>query len=239
MFPDTSVRTDEEEEMDDFSLAGESFGQVLDNIASINRWLGGNTATISALNQLITEQAFDELKIIDAGCGGGDMCREIAKWGRKVGQKTSIIGIDANAYALKHAAKKSTGYKEISYEVVDIFSNKFQEIPSDVLVCTLTLHHFKDPQIVNWLTACIDNGAIVIVNDLHRSGLAYRLFQLVAYVFRLDRMNRDDGLISILRGFKRADLEKYTNSIKENIENIEYSIQWKWAFRYLWLIKKI
>ena len=108
MFPDTSVRTDEEEEMDDFSLAGESFGQVLDNIASINRWLGGNTATISALNKLITEQAFDELKIIDAGCGGGDMCREIAKWGRKVGQKTSIIGIDANAYALKHAAKKST-----------------------------------------------------------------------------------------------------------------------------------
>lgn len=239
MFPDTSVRTDEEEEMDDFSLAGEPFGQVLDNIASINRWLGGNAATISALNRLLRSESYDTINIVDAGCGGGDMCREIAKWGRKIGQKTKIVGIDANAYALEHAAKRSTDFPEISYSVVDIFSDKFQEIKCDVLVCTLTLHHFKDPQIIQWLSACVEHGTVVIINDLHRSGLAYRLFQLVSFAFSLDRMNRDDGLISILRGFKRHDLEHYSKKIRETVGDVEYSIQWKWAFRYLWQIKKI
>ena len=42
-----------------------------------------------------------------------------------------------------------------------------------------------------------------------------------------------DGLISVLRGFKRKDL----NRISEKI-NVKPQISWKWAFRFQWIIQK-
>ena len=46
-------------------------------------------------------------------------------------------------------------------------------------------------------------------------------------------MIKKDGLTSILKAFKRKDLEKFANEIK-----VQFSINWKWAFRYLWILKK-
>jgi hypothetical protein len=75
----------------------------------------------------------------------------------------------------------------------------------------------------------------MVINDLERSALAYRLFQALCFVFRLNEMSKKDGLISILRGFKREELEQFSK--KANFKN--YSIQWKWAFRYQWIIRKV
>ena len=46
-------------------------------------------------------------------------------------------------------------------------------------------------------------------------------------------MVREDGLTSILRAFKKRDLENISNQVKA-----QFSIQWKWAFRYQWILKK-
>jgi hypothetical protein len=46
-------------------------------------------------------------------------------------------------------------------------------------------------------------------------------------------MTKEDGLISVLRAFKKADLEKITEKL-----NAKSTIQWKWAFRYQWIIQK-
>ena len=75
----------------------------------------------------------------------------------------------------------------------------------------------------------------IVINDLHRSSIAYRLFQGLCFVFRLNDMSREDGLTSILRGFKKEEL--ITISKKLNFRY--YKIQWKWAFRYQWIISKI
>ena len=74
----------------------------------------------------------------------------------------------------------------------------------------------------------------IVVNDLQRSKLAYRLFQMLIFIFRLEKMTANDGLISILRGFKRKDLEKFSKDLGLK----KYSIKWKWAFRYQWIIEK-
>jgi hypothetical protein len=47
-------------------------------------------------------------------------------------------------------------------------------------------------------------------------------------------MSREDGLVSILRGFKKPELINFSKINK--LEN--YTINWKWAFRYQWIIKK-
>ena len=70
----------------------------------------------------------------------------------------------------------------------------------------------------------------IVINDLHRHKLAYYLFKTIGLFIR-NKMVREDGLTSILRAFKREDLQK----MSENI-NAKASIKWKWAFRYQWIL---
>jgi hypothetical protein len=58
------------------------------------------------------------------------------------------------------------------------------------------------------MTSFYANASIGVVVDLQRSTLSYRLFQFV-FRFQLNNMSRQDGLISILRGFKRRELLRF------------------------------
>jgi hypothetical protein len=99
----------------------------------------------------------------------------------------------------------------------------------------LTLHHFKDDEIISLLNVFYQNAHIgIVVNDLQRSAIAYRLFQGLCIVFRLNKMSIEDGLTSILRGFKKQELIDFSKKLNFK----KYIIQWKWAFRYQWIIFK-
>lgn len=232
----TQYRTLEPEIMDDFDLAGESLREALDKIAAINKWLGGNKLTIESVKKLIKNKHFDKpITIFDVGCGNGDMLRSLAEYGRKEQMKFNLVGIDANAYTIDYAKKLSEEYPEITYLCLDIFSDEFKDLKYDFLLCTLTLHHFTNKEISDLLQLFYNNAAFgVVVNDLQRSKLAYRLFQLVAMVFNLNEMNRKDGLTSILRGFKKQELIDFTKVLNP----VDYVLKWKWAFRYQWLLIK-
>ena len=233
----TYRRTDLDESMDDFSMDNESLVIALDDIARINQLLGGNSVTLEGVKKLIEDFPKDQtITIMDFGCGGGDMLRMLAKFGQENGLKFNLIGIDANEATIRHAEKCSAEFENISYLAEDIFEYDFSKYKIDIALITLTLHHFKDEgilKIVNVILNLVTKG--IVVNDLHRSKLAYRLFQMIIFIFRLKKMTADDGLISILRGFKREDLEKYSRELQLK----KYSIKWKWAFRYQWIIEKI
>lgn len=233
---DTTYRTQETEIMDDFFLEGKELQEALDKIASINRLLGGNKLTLHGLKTLLKKS--DATKIItiaDIGCGNGDMLRMLANYGKKNNLNLTLIGIDANAFTINYARKLSTEYPNIEYVCVDIFSDDFSAIEYDIVLCTLTLHHFSNEEILNIMTTFNKNANIgIVINDLHRSKLAYLLFEKVCAVFKLNKMSREDGLISILRGFKKKELENFSKKL--DLKN--YTINWKWAFRYQWIIAK-
>ena len=233
----TKYRTDGPEIMDDFSLEGEELRDALDKIAKINQLLGGNKLTLNGLKLILPKGSKNDLiTIIDVGCGNGDMLRKIADFGLQNGFSFKLIGVDANAFTVNHAVKLSESYKNISYLCEDIFTMDLRKLDSDVIVCTLTLHHFKDDEIIQILNLFkISTKVGIVINDLQRSAVAYRLFQLLCLIFGLNRMSREDGLISILRGFKKQELIDFS----EKLNFKKYSIDWKWAFRYQWIIQNI
>jgi 2-polyprenyl-3-methyl-5-hydroxy-6-metoxy-1,4-benzoquinol methylase len=222
--------------MDDFALEGEVLRDALDKIASINQLLGGNQLTLHSVQKLIHSlPKHHQITIVDVGCGNGDMLRELADYGLKNNYNFRLIGIDANHFTINHAQKLSEKYKNISFQCEDIFSQAFEELEYDIVLCTLTLHHFKNKEIIQLMAIFYANSKIgIVINDLHRSALAYRLFQGLCFVFQLNSMSREDGLTSILRGFKKEDLIAFSEKLKFN----NYTIQWKWAFRYQWIISK-
>ncbi|KIA86698.1 methyltransferase domain-containing protein [Flavobacterium sp. AED] len=237
MFINTKYRTDEPETMDDFAMEGEILRDALDKIAQINRLLGGNLLTLRGVQDLIKDiSKSNEIRIVDVGCGNGDMLRTLADFGLKNNLKFQLIGIDANNFTINHAQKLSKKYSNISYQCEDIFDKPFQELKYDIVLCTLTLHHFKNNEIVHLLNVFNTNSNVgIVINDLQRSSVAYRLFQALCFVFRLNDMSREDGLISILRGFKKEELIHFSQKLNFN----NYKIHWKWAFRYQWIISKI
>jgi len=237
MFLNTKYRTDKSETMDDFAMEGEVLREALDKIAQINRLLGGNKLTLLGVKALIAKVSnTSEITIVDVGCGNGDMLRNLADYGAKNNLNLNLIGIDANKFTSDHALKLSENYPNISYRCEDIFDKAFRELKCDIVLCTLTLHHFKEDAILDMVNVFHTNAAIgIVINDLQRSSLAYRLFQSLCFVFQLNAMSREDGMISILRGFKKSELIDFSKKL--NFGN--YTIQWKWAFRYQWIISKI
>jgi 2-polyprenyl-3-methyl-5-hydroxy-6-metoxy-1,4-benzoquinol methylase len=233
----TKHRTNEPEIMDDFAMEGEVLRDALDKIAKINQLLGGNQLTLQGVQSLLKGIPKEtEITIIDIGCGNGDMLRTLAEYGKQNGLHFKLIGVDANAFTISHAEALSKEYPNISYRCEDIFGDWFQSLKYDIVLCTLTLHHFKDEEILSLMKLFYENASFgIVINDLHRSAIAYRLFQGLCFVFRLNAMSREDGLTSILRGFKKQELEQYSKQAKLS----NYSIQWKCAFRYQWIIKKI
>lgn len=234
---DTTYRIDAPEIMDDFALEGEELRDALDKIAGINRLLGGNKLTLRGVKELIADfPPAKEFTIIDIGCGNGDMLRALADYASANGRKFSLIGIDANRFTAGYARKLSANYPNISYQCLDVFTEDFKRIKYDIALATLTLHHFKDNEIVALVDVMKNNASVgIVINDLQRSRLAYRLFQGICLLFGLNRMSREDGLISILRGFKKPELQKFSEKL--GLKN--YTIQWKWAFRYQWIISNL
>jgi len=231
---DTSHRSSEMEIMDDFTMEGVLFRDTLDKLEIINRFLGGNSVTINGLKNLLKNQSKNKtITIVDLGCGNGDILRDVAKFGRKNNYSFNLIGIDANLAAIEYAKELSKEYSELSFKTLDILSEDFKKQSYDVILCTLFLHHFKNEELISFLKTTTNKATIgVVVNDLHRHKLAYYLFKLIGFFIK-NKMVRQDGLTSVLRAFRREDLENIAKEIK-----VHFSIQWKWAFRYLWILKK-
>jgi 2-polyprenyl-3-methyl-5-hydroxy-6-metoxy-1,4-benzoquinol methylase len=235
MFVNTKYRSAEQEIMDDLSMEGDMLRKTLDQIANINKHLGGNKATINGLHTLLKAETKDSsICILDLGCGSGDMLRAVADYGRKNNFTFKLTGIDANEYTVNYARQLSVNYPEISYTKMNIFSDEFSASASDVVIATLFFHHFSNEEITAVLKQVINKTRIgIIINDLHRSRAAYYLFKLISN-FIANPMVQNDGAISVLRGFKKNELI----TISKKLNNTVSSIRWKWAFRYQWIIKK-
>jgi 2-polyprenyl-3-methyl-5-hydroxy-6-metoxy-1,4-benzoquinol methylase len=157
------------------------------------------------------------------------------KWYRGIIKRTAynfkLIGIDANQDAVDYAYELSTEFPELSFKNIDIFSDQFEALDFDIALTTLFLHHFKNNEILSLLGKLSKHSNLgIVVNDLQRSKIAYGLFKLLGLTIS-NYMIVQDGLTSILRAFKREDLEQFSEEL-----NLKSQIRWKWAFRYQWLI---
>lgn len=229
----TKYRSDKQEIMDDMDYSGDILYDSLDKLAKINQWLGGNNVTINGLKKVLKHTNKSKIiTIIDLGCGGGDMLREVSKFGYKNGYQFKLIGIDANKYTINYAEELSKNYTNIEFKAFNIFSEDFKNLNYDVVLATLFLHHFKEEELVSFLKPMLKKAKLgLVINDLHRHRLAYYLFKLLCVTIT-NKTIIEDGLTSVLRGFKRKELKAISHQLKAN-----YQIQWKWAFRFQWILK--
>lgn len=221
--------------MDNFQGSIEELETVLNDISRVNRILGGNKITVDAVFKLIAENAKESYTILDMGCADGNMLRNIAIEARKRNIKVHLIGVDLSCDSLVLARKASASFPEISYEAKNILTTDFSDFECDIVTTTLTMHHFPDDGIVTFLNQFERLASLgIVINDLQRSKLAYALFRAFSIVFIRTKTGKIDGLISITKGFSRAELDAFARGLP----NVRHHIAWKWAFRYVWVMRK-
>jgi SAM-dependent methyltransferase len=225
-----STRATTSELMDDLDLATEELRQNLDELETINTWLGGYQPVLAALARLRAQfPPSRPLRLADLGSGGGDTLRHIAAWARRRGVGIELTGIDANAFMLSYAAAKSAEYPEINYQQVDIFSPAFAAQRYDVLTASLFCHHFTDAELVPLLRGWQQQASVaVIINDLHRHPLAYYSIKYLTRGLGGSRLVQNDAPLSVARAFTRADWQRLL--AQAGIER--YQLRWCWAFRW-------
>ncbi|PWK26263.1 ubiquinone/menaquinone biosynthesis C-methylase UbiE [Arcicella aurantiaca] len=233
--PNLSYRSNEKELIDDLELDNDALRQNLEELALINKYLGGNQVTVSGLSKLIANTNSpitnhqSQLNIADLGCGGGDMLVVMANWAKRKGINAEFIGIDANDFMIDFAKKRTANYENINYLHQNIFSEAFKEKSFDIITMTLFCHHFDDESLVKIFTQFKKQSRIgIVINDIHRHWFAYHSIAWITKLFLKSYLVKNDAKLSVWRAFRRDDLEK----IIQQAGFTKYSIRWKWAFRW-------
>jgi SAM-dependent methyltransferase len=217
--------------MDDLSLSGEALRRNLEELEQINQWLGGYQVVTDALARLplTGHPPGQPLALADLGCGGGDTLRVIARWARKRQLPVNLVGLDANAFMVAYARHKCRPFPNIHLHQEDIFAPAFSSRQFDVIICSLFCHHFTDQQLIDLLRQLQHQARVaVIINDLHRHPLAYYGIKFLTRLFPCSYLVRHDAPLSVLRAFKRAELEK----LLQQAGLTHWSLRWVWAFRW-------
>jgi len=221
-------RSNKKEILDNDDLPFEDIKICMKELNSINTLLGGHAITVNGMDRFSSSKN-EKLIVCEIGCGGGDNLKAISKK-----YKTSnFIGIDLKESCVDFAAKQ---YPELNADwIASDYSKVFFKDPPDVIFSSLFCHHFTDDQLIfmlQWMHKNSKKG--FFINDLQRNSLAYYLIKLLTSIFSKSYMVKNDGPISVSRSFVKKDWQILFS--KAGISN--YTVKWKWAFRYLVVCKK-
>lgn len=217
-------RSYQAEIMDDFSIRDERIDIALKELKIINRFLGGISTTKTALKYFVNS-VNEEIKVLDIGSGSSD---NLIAAKNKLPQ-LKIISIDKNLRVLI-GSNNSLG--KINS---DAFELPFKNNSCDIVHIALFLHHFTEDEIQKLLKEFLRiSKRGIIINDLQRSYLALIGIKLLTILFSKSEMVKNDGPLSVKRGFTKSELINLLYDAGVN----SFTIKWKWAFRWMVVIKK-
>ena len=185
----------------------EDFRQCLVDLQQVNRLTLAYRPTLHFLDRLIEQRSpTGSLRIVDVGCGGGDLLRRVEEWARGRDVAVELAGIDLNPYAARAAREFTPGNSTIQWITGNAFS---YDRPIDIVLSSLFTHHLAEHEIVQFL-AWSDSAARCgwFINDLARETIPFRFFGPWARVMGWHRFVRHDGPVSFRRSFREADWKR-------------------------------
>jgi SAM-dependent methyltransferase len=212
-FLSVKTRSHEKEIMDLEYASFEETSETYRLIRRVNRYLGGSSVILAHLERFARGwNRAKTLRILDAAAGIADIPQAIVRWARKKGQSIHVTALDINPHALAFGRAELAGYPEISFLRGSIFDPPFLEGSFDYVISSMFFHHLTEEEAARVLKISSELARRgVIVNDLLRKRGAY-LGILFLSRFSRNAMFRNDAPLSVLRGFRRPEVESLIES---------------------------
>jgi ubiquinone/menaquinone biosynthesis C-methylase UbiE len=208
MFETFRQRSLEPENLDKGTYTPEEYEGCLVELRRVNRWLGDAKTLQDLFLTEIEERDLRSFSILDVGAGSGELLRVAAKWSRETNRTARLVGLELNERSAKSILEESREFPEIHSVRADGLRLPFADRAFDYAIQSLTLHHFDDEAAVKLLR---EMGRVaargVFVIDLHRSRMAYFFYTTLGKLFLHNRLIREDGALSILKGWKADELQ--------------------------------
>jgi 2-polyprenyl-3-methyl-5-hydroxy-6-metoxy-1,4-benzoquinol methylase len=182
--------------------------QSLDQVAEVNRLLGGTRAILRTLEEIVPPG--DDLHILDIGTGSADIPIAIDRWARSRSRTVRITATDLHPQMLEIAAARTRAIAAIHTEPANALDLHYPPASFDIVLLSLTLHHFERADQVSALRAAARIARrAVVVNELERCLPNYIGARLLALTrWRGNRLTRHDGPLSVLRAFTLRELRE-------------------------------
>jgi ubiquinone/menaquinone biosynthesis C-methylase UbiE len=202
-------RSNEPERIDTGDYTDEEYKTFLREIRFINRWIGDRWALRKSLLKKIDELDLSDFSVLDVGAGSGEILKEIALFARRRKSRAFHVGLDLNELSARSVADERKNFSEISSVRGDALRLPFADDAFDFAICSLFTHHFTDDGVIEVLSEMHRIASRdVFVIDLHREPGAYRMYKIFCAVFRISKLVREDGLLSIKKGFQPDELSQ-------------------------------
>ena len=207
MFEDFRQRSHELEHLDKGDYTPAEYEVCLSELRKVNRWLGDARALARSVLPGVGRDGAREFSLLDVGAGTGELLRDVALWGRGRGAEAHLVGLELNERAARGVLEESRGFVEIRAVRGDALRLPFADSSFDYVMCSLFTHHFRDEACVRVLRemARVARRRVYVI-DLHRHPVAYYFYTTVGRLFLHNRLVREDGALSILRGFRPGEL---------------------------------
>lgn len=223
-------RSDKKEILDEDKIETDELNLNLKELHVINKVLGGYNASLKGLEKILNDSVSGQINVLDIGFGGGDSIKVMAKFAKGQRRNVFFYGVDLKPDCVAYATKNLSdlaGKMLICDDYKNLSSDFLDKI--DVIHCSLFLHHLTDNQILELFSFCREHNCLLVINDLDRNPIAYYSIKWLTRIFSRSRLVKNDAPLSVLRGFKKAEL---INLLKRSGYD-KFAIRWVWAFRYL------
>jgi SAM-dependent methyltransferase len=217
---DFSQRAQLEEDMDG-PCSYEELRRCLKHLALVNQLTVAHHHTIRWLERIPQlNRTPRQIRLLDIGCGYGDMLRRIERWAGDRGVPMQLIGADINANALRAARESTPQSSRIQWVIGDVCTlPETQDV--DLVTSCGVFHHLDEDEIVR-LLAWMDSTARIgwYITDLHRKPVPYHVFDVLMRGPWWHRFIRPDGLRSIRRSFLAEDWRRICANARIDVAEI-------------------
>ena len=205
--PTLSTRADDLRElMDDPDCDPDRLRATLERFTLVNRLVAAWGTVYRSYVRPALAAASGPVRLLDIGCGGGDVLRGLVARARADGFDVTAVGIDPDARSIA-VARASRAVPGIDYRLTD--SGRLVESGErfDVALSSHVLHHLAPAE----LRAVLEDSArlatrLALHSDIARSRAAYAAYAVGITPLAPGTFLRTDGLRSIRRSWTPAEL---------------------------------